>query len=226
MEFHMHEYGLHYCDPRKTEHLDLVSTVSENKEGFTKRQIKVAETAREIYTTLSYPSMKDFKWVIHSNQIKDCPVTVQYVDVAIKMWDKNIAVFKGKTTLSKTNPVVRYYVKVTMELLKLHKEVFLTTDIFFVNKIPFFLTFSSKICLTAVNPLADRTVPQICKELKEMFQYYLQRRFHATTVHANGKFVPLKPLIEYVPGGPLVNLMSANEHLPEIELIIRVMKER
>jgi hypothetical protein len=48
MEFRMYESGLHYYDPRKTEHLAFVSTVSENKEGFTKRQIKGAETARTL----------------------------------------------------------------------------------------------------------------------------------------------------------------------------------
>jgi hypothetical protein len=81
--------------------------------------------------------MKDFNWVIHSNQIKDCPMTVQDVDAAIKIWGKNIAALNGKTTRSKMNPMAKDYVKATAELLKLHKEVFLKTDIFFVNNIPF-----------------------------------------------------------------------------------------
>jgi hypothetical protein len=85
---------------------------------------------------------------------------------------------------------------------------------------------SRKICFTAVNHLADRTVPKIFKAFKEIYQYYLQRGFHIKTVHANGEFVPLKPLIESMPGGPMVNLASANEHVPEIERKIRVVKER
>jgi hypothetical protein len=101
MEFRMHRCGLHYYDPRNEKHLAFVNTVSENKEGFTKRQIKSAELAITLYKTLSYPSMKDFKWVIQSNQIKDCPVTVQDIDVARKIWVKNIAAPKGKTTRSK-----------------------------------------------------------------------------------------------------------------------------
>jgi hypothetical protein len=226
MEFKMHKSGLHYYDPRKEHHLNFVNTVSENKTGFTKRQIKCAEIARSLYKTLSYPSMKDFKWVIQSNQIKDCPVTIQDIDFETKIWGKNIATLKGKTTRSKTHPVARDYVKVPKELLKLHKEVFLKTDIFFVNKIPFLLTLSQKICFTAVNHLADRTVPQIFKALKEMYQYYLQRGFHITTVHADREFAPLKTLIEAIPGGPMVNLTSANEHVPEIERWIRVVKER
>jgi hypothetical protein len=113
-----------------------------------------------------------------------------------------------------------------MELMKLHKEVFLTTDILFVNKIPFFLTLSRKICFTAVNHLADRMVPHIFKDFKEMYQYYLQRGFHIKTVHADGEFAPLKPLSESMTGDPMINLASVNEHVPEIERIIRVVKER
>jgi hypothetical protein len=60
--------------------------------------------------------MKDFKWVICSNQIKDFPITMQDIDVAMKIWGKiwgkNIATLKGKTTWSKMHPVARDYVKV------------------------------------------------------------------------------------------------------------------
>jgi hypothetical protein len=137
IEFNIHKSGLHYYDPRKEHHLTFINTVSENRPGFTKRQIKCVEIARNLYKTLSYPSMKDFKWVIRRNQIKDCPATIQDIDVTTKIWGKNIAALKGKTTRSKTHPVARDYVKVAKELLKLHKKVFLTTDIFFVNKINF-----------------------------------------------------------------------------------------
>jgi hypothetical protein len=225
-EFRIHKCGLHYYDPRNEKHLAFTNTDSKNKEGFTKRQIKGAELARTLYNTLSYPSMKDFKWVIQSSQIKDCPVTVQDIDVARKICGKNIAALKSKTTRSKSIPVARDYVKVPMDLMKLHKEVLLTTDIFFVDKIPFFLTLSQKIYFTAVNHLTDRTVPLIFKAFKDMYQYYLNRGFHIKTVHADGEFLPLKPLIESMPGGPMVNLASANEHVPEIERRIRVVKER
>jgi hypothetical protein len=122
--------------------------------------------------------------VIQSNQIKDCLVTVQDVNVALKIWGKKIAALKGKTTQSKPNPVAKDFVKVPVELLKLHKEVFLTADIFFVNKIPFFLTLSRKICFTMVNHLVDRPVPQIFKAFKEIvYQYYLHRGGGICTPH-------------------------------------------
>jgi hypothetical protein len=153
-------------------------------------------------------------------------VNIQDIDVAMKIWGKNIAALEGKTTRSKMHPVARYYVKVPKELLKLHKEVFLTTDIFFANKITFFLTLSRNICFTAVKHLADRTVPYIFKAFKEMYQYYLQRGFHITPVHADDEFAPLKTLIKSMTGGPMVSLVSAKEHVPEIKHRIRVVKDQ
>ena len=72
-------------------------------------------------------------------------MTVEDVDVASKIWGKNIAALKGKTTRSKPIPVAWVFLKVPTELLKLHKEVFLTVNIFFVNKIQFFLSLSNSI---------------------------------------------------------------------------------
>jgi hypothetical protein len=131
-----------------------------------KRQIKEVETARSLYSKLNYPPWKDFKWIIRSNQIKDCPITVEHVDTTHKIWGKNVAALKGKTTQTKPDPVARDFVKVPMKLLKLHKEVYITANLFFVNKIPFFLKFSHKICFMAINHLVDRTVPQIFMAFK------------------------------------------------------------
>jgi hypothetical protein len=226
MEFRMHSSGLHYYDPREEKNVMFVNTVAENMSRFTKREVKAAQVAKALYATLNRPSMKDFKWIVRSNLIKDCPVTVRDIDVAISIWGKNVSALQGKTTRKKSIPVARDFVKVPKELLKLHREVFLTGDIFFVNQIPFFLTLSRKIYFTAVNHLANRTVPHIFKAFKEVYQYYLQRGFRITVFHADGEFAPLKILIESMPNGPMVNLASANEHVPEIERRIRVVKER
>ena len=163
----MHANGLHCYDPREDiTQFAFMETVAGNKKGFTKRQIKGAETAKSLYTTLSYPSVKYYKWVIHSNQIKNFPVTVEYVATASKILGKNFDALKGKTTKCKPEVVKRDLVKVPKELMKIHKDIYLTADIFFVNKIPFFLTLSRRIMCTAVHHLANRTVPQIFNEFK------------------------------------------------------------
>jgi hypothetical protein len=168
MELWMHKSRLHYFDQRDSKFAS-VNTVSENKAGFMKRQIKDAEVAISLYSKLNYPSRKDFKWIIWSNQIKDCPVTVKHVDTAFKIWGKNFMALNGKTTWTKPDPVARDFVKVAVEQLKLHKEVHITANLFFANKIPFFLILSHKICFRAINHLADVTVPQIFMAFKEIY---------------------------------------------------------
>ena len=57
--------------------------------------------------------------------------------------------------------VTRNLIAIPRELINLHKRVFLTADLFFVNKIPFFLTYSRKICCTYVTHLENRKVTTI-----------------------------------------------------------------
>ena len=132
MVFKMHESGLHYHDPRG-EDFSFVTTVEGNKLPFTKRQIEAAEKARSLYASLGYPSVQDFKWILQSNQIVNCPVTVVDAEIALKIWGTNIAALKGKTTRSNPQHVVTIIVKIPVEIQDLHKLITISIDIFFFN---------------------------------------------------------------------------------------------
>ena len=45
-------------------------------------------------------------------------------------------------------------------------------------------------------------------------------------MHSNGEFVPLQALVAALPGRPMINLASDNEHVPEMKQKIRVAKEK
>ena len=143
MQFRMHENSLHYFKKRDQE-FTFVNTVYKNK-TITAIYIEGAEATRSLYAILIYPSDKDHKWIICSNQINNCPVTAQDVDVAQTIWCKNIAVLKGNTTQRKSNVLARDQVNIPVVLIKFHKEVFLIWYIFFVNRIQLFLTLSQKM---------------------------------------------------------------------------------
>jgi hypothetical protein len=117
-------------------------------------------------------------------------------------------------------------VKVPKDLLKLHRDVTLCADIFFVNKIPFFISLSRKIKFTAVNHLPDRKITTIFQAYEEIHIFYYKRGFHITTLLVDNEFAPLQAMIQSMVAGPRVNLTSANEHVPDIERRIRVVKER
>ena len=104
MIFKMHLSGPHCFNPDDKEFM-FISTVSENMKDFMKQQVQHAKVARVLYCKLGFPSIKDFKWVAQSDQIWDCPVTVTNIEVASKIWGKDIAMLKGKTMRNKPLPV-------------------------------------------------------------------------------------------------------------------------
>ena len=89
MYFTEHESGLHSWTPEPTG-MAFVETVSGNKQNYTKRQIKGAEKARELYAAVGYPSRRDFRYAVQMKQIVDCPITTEDVDVAHTIWGKSI----------------------------------------------------------------------------------------------------------------------------------------
>jgi len=183
-----------------------------------KRQLAGAEKARQLFQGLSYPSMTDFVWILRSNGIKDCPVSVRDAEIALKVWGPNVAGLKGKTVRKAAKSVkVEDLIPIPKEMLAMHKDVTLGIDIFFVNKIPFFVTLSRNICFTSATHLADRKLETIFNEFKPIYTYYLQRGFQIMTVTADGEFAPLEKLLFELPGAPRLNLTSANEHEPYIE---------
>ncbi len=89
-----------------------------------------ANLARNLQAGLALPSNADMKWAIQSNSIKDCPVTVKDMGMAIKVWGPSIAMLKGKTVRT-TPPVVRQdVIEILKEIWELHKDVTLTIGIF------------------------------------------------------------------------------------------------
>ena len=82
------------------------------------------------------------------------------------------------------------------------------------------------ICFLSVTHLSNRKALTIFQALKAMCNYYLQRGFQVVFIKGDGEFAPLQAWMDTVYGAPQLNLASANEHVPDIERKIRVIKER
>ena len=75
-------------------------------------------------------------------------MTLEDVKAAEVVWGRSVLTLKGNMTRSNAKRTVQSIVKVPSELIKLHQEVELAIDCFFVNKHVFFTTYSTKICFT------------------------------------------------------------------------------
>ena len=204
MMFPILECGLHYYHP-SSDGMVLVNTVANKKEMFTKREIEGADRAVSLQAKPAYPSKQALKWVIQSNQIQNCPVTVRDVEVAEQIYGKSVPALKGKTVRSQPPPVSTEIIKVPRDVLKLHKDLVQGMDIFFVNKQPFLITLTMKIYFTTTAHLPNRKIATIFKEWKRTYVYYFIRGFRIAEVWIDPEFEALFPLIADMKGAPRIN---------------------
>ena len=152
--------------------------------------------------------------MIRGNQIKNCRATPDHAEIAHDIWGESEDYLKGSRVRSKTKHVDGFKLKVPIEYLKLGKKVYLTCDVFFVKKIPFFITLSCKIDFTATAHFKNRKIKTIFLEFLAVYKFYLRGGFRITMVHADNEFGPMRPLIDKLKKGPDINLAAANEHVP------------
>ena len=64
-------------------------------EGFTDKQVKWPQEARQLYNQLVAPTMENMKMIICHNLIDNCPVTTEDINMANRMFEPDISTFKG-----------------------------------------------------------------------------------------------------------------------------------
>ena len=94
MVFMLDASGLHICNPNDQQGIArfcFLEMVKDNKSMFTNRQIESADKGCNLHAGLAFPSMPDYKWMLQANLLWDCPVAVQDLSVALKIWGPSVA---------------------------------------------------------------------------------------------------------------------------------------
>ena len=112
---------------------NLVDTVAKNRQGYMQHQFEHAKLAQKLYHIVRMPTIQSFKAMLRTNIIKNCPVTVEDVTMAKKIFGPLMSSLEGKSTKRKLELVKKDLIKIPKELITNHRNIKLCIDTMFIN---------------------------------------------------------------------------------------------
>eukprot|EP00956_Cyclotella_meneghiniana_P038398 scaffold153893_cov47-Cyclotella_meneghiniana.AAC.1 len=191
---------------------------------FSGYDVSKANLARTIQKRIGRPNTKDFIHYVKSNLLPNCPVTVQDVRNAEVIWGPDLGSLKGNTVRRKSPVVTVPTSNIPLGIMQKYRHVTLSTDVMKVNGIPFLMTISKHIKFGSAGRLVDMKNATILNHFKVIFGVYAMRGFKVTIILADNQFEPMRGEIADL--GAIVNVVSRDEHVPEIERYNRTIKDR
>jgi len=199
----------------------LVTTVNENMQRYSKREVKSASLAREVMANLGYPSTKTLIDMIKAGTISDIPVTAQDVWRSEHIWGRDVNSLKGKTVQNKNVAVDIEYVGRPVD-----QNITLLADIMFVQGEPYLVTVAKELGLTMVNSLKSRSTAAVKEALSKQLSNYTSRGFIVRTLLTDGEGAVHACTLWLNQQGVTVNPAGPGKHVPVVERKIRLIKER
>ena len=207
--------------------MQFLTTVEENKEFYSERQIAGAKKARDLFHTLGCPSVDDMRAAIRMNLINNLPITLADIKVAQEIYGPDIAALKGKSTRRRPIPVIDTTIDIPDELLKIQKEVTLAIDGMVINGLHFLTTVSLHIYYRTLHYTPSKTSEKYREALVQVISLYKRGGFDVTHIRCDNEFQRAfeNVAIDFTP--PItVNFSNPQEHVPQAERNNHLIKER
>ena len=201
-------------------------------EGFTSRQIARAKLARKLYHNLHAETAPNLKVWLRSNMGKNVPVSCEDVDLMVRIFGKDVATLKGKST--KPHPPVvdkNDFIDLPPELKVKGMEIELAVDVVYINDQSFLHSVDRTIKFRGLSHLGTRkkgknyTLDILKEGIANVIRYYNRGGIIITVIHADGEFKSMKEELEDDFQCD-TNFLLLGEHVPDIERANRVLQER
>jgi hypothetical protein len=216
--------GMFYLDAKETLGTVLVTTVEDNKSRYTNRDYTQATLARKLQTIIGRPSARALLKIVEHNHLMDCLIVRKDVLAADDIFGPNVGSLKGKMVRQGGIHVSPEYHQVPMTIMEKYQNLTICIDVMFVNKLPFLITISRNIKFGTVEALKNRKLKELLLAIKSVKRIYTLRGFRITSAHVDSELEPMRGDLQEL--GMALNVVSADEHVPEVERFIRTVNER
>ena len=215
------------CDWRSIEaETALVTTVEQNLQAFTKREIGRARLARELMSRMGFPTVGMAMSIVNSGSNFD--ISSRDFEIAEAIWGKDMASIKGKTTKRATVTA-----DISIKAKVVQKDQVLSIDIMFIDKIAILIGLATPLGLTmaySLNNLAlkksSRTAEHVRKGIAHFLGVLGSQGFKTSVIMSDGEGAVVTLADELGKLGVDVDISGAGGHVARIERRIRVIKER
>ena len=194
------------------------------KENFAQRDVIKAENVRRFQHIAGHASDETLIHMATKNTIKNVPFTPKDVRLARKILGKSVYALKGKRTSRQPTTVdTPYIVPLPKTIQENYNEITLAADVFHVNRMPFIGTISRNIHYSTASALPSMKLDDLQQAITGVIKSYSIRGFTVTHILVDIQFEGLE---ERMADTVKINTVSKQEHVPEMERFIRVIKER
>ena len=168
--------------------VQMVSTVAENCGNYTTQQFEKAKEARKLYHNIGSTTVENFKYMLKSNGIRNCPVTIEDVKIAEDIWGNNISYLKGKTTRNRPPVVKSDLIEISKELKAKGYSVTLCIDTMYINKIGFLTSIGYPMYYRKCSYVEDNTTDEFYRKIDKAVRIYNNGGFRVNLIECDGEY--------------------------------------
>jgi hypothetical protein len=225
--FKQSEKGLCYLDTLQTAskyNAAFVTTVANNQYKYSSKDYSRAVLARKIQKIIGRPSTQQFIQIISKHLIPNCPILPQDIMAAEDIFGPDKGTLKRKIVRQTPKEVIIDDISLPSHLKERYENIIIAADIMFVNRIAFLVTTSRHIRFATSKKIDQMKNKTILKAIQEVLNIYQGRGFKVTHLLMDGQFESLRDAMNAT--GVSLNIVARGEHVPEVERLIRTLKER
>ena len=215
-------YAYSGCQGHQSTAWAFVTTVTDKRDLYTKQAYQDAVAARQAQNIMMFLGVRQLYKIADENLLRNCPINRGDIRAAEDIFGPNLGALKGKTPACRSTVVSGGRDGVPADILDRHRDLVVSIDIFFINKIPFLLTTLRNLHFGTVEAIPNRQVTTVLKAIKQMLSTYHTRGFRVRTILADPEFQPLDGMIP----GVSFNFCAQGEHVPDIKQYVRTVKDR
>jgi hypothetical protein len=114
--------------------------------------------------------------------------------------------------------------EIPRHILENYGNVTIGIDIMFLNRMPFLITTSRNIKFCTCEMIKSTKSSTILQAIKPVLKLYSSRGFNVRFLLMDGQFESIRKDLGEI--NVIANITARDEHVPEVERVIRTLKER